>query len=196
MRCVAERAAPTNIGTSKAPAGILDFHPNGSHRRRPRPPSRGAGQGASKGETRRSTAAAAAPGWQPIVAQRARRPARRRRPADTASRRRAVPSPPKASDISTIAVAAPAEEPQTAVVSREHSHAREDITEDRGEEDEHRADQDKEHRPPAEERHYDIGGDRARDKASNETLSNQQSSRPESSRALRTTHRAIAAAIG
>ena len=55
-------------------------------------------------------------------------------------------SPPKASDISTMAVAAPGEEPQTAVVPGKHLQAREHIAEHGGEKN-HRADQDEEHWP-------------------------------------------------
>jgi hypothetical protein len=52
----------------------------------------------------------------------------------------------------------------------EHSQAREDVTEDGGEEYD-RANQDEEHRPSAKNRHHDLGRDGARDEAADETLS-------------------------
>src|SRR5271165_2673999 len=110
---LAERGAPTNNGTSSGPAGILDLipmtappTPSASVPRRD-PPAKGGNQSIAAG--------AAAPD-----ADHARATTDATRPTQATRRycmtATSLMSPPKASAISTIAVAAPGEEPQTAVV--------------------------------------------------------------------------------
>src|SRR3984957_5252017 len=111
MRWLAESGAPTNIGTSSAPAGILDLTPTIAP---PTPKAKVArrGPGATGGNQTIEAGAAAPAGSHARATSDATNPTQAtRRYCMTATRRM---SPPKASDISTIAVAAPAEDPQTA----------------------------------------------------------------------------------
>src|ERR1700722_19494818 len=111
MRWPAERGAPTNIGTRRAPAGSLDLTPMTAP---PTPKARVARRAAgSKGGNQTIDAGDAEPaGRNARATSDATNPTQAtRRYCMTATSRM---SPPKASDISTMAVAAPADDPQTA----------------------------------------------------------------------------------
>ena len=83
-------------------------------------------------------------------------------------------SPPKASAISTIAVAAPGEEPQTAVVPGS-TFQRARAKPSAGREKYDRADQGQEHRPFLQDRQQNVGSDAARHEAADKALRDDES---------------------
>src|SRR5277367_2548684 len=108
-----ESGAPTNSGTSNAPAGILDLTPITA-------PPRASASVPRKGPAARCGNQSMATGAAAPEADHARATSDATSPTHATRRycmtATSLMSPPKASAISTIAVAAPGDEPQTAVV--------------------------------------------------------------------------------
>ena len=109
----AESGAPTKSGSSSAPAGILDLTPMTA-------PTRASASVASNGPAAKGGNQSIATGAAPPDADHARATTDATSPTHATRRycmtATSLMSPPKASAISTIAVAAPGEVPQTAVV--------------------------------------------------------------------------------